>query len=333
MFHTLALSHGLKRNNAHKQITRSYDAASTKRRVQDWRTVNSSANTEVLSALVTVRNRARDLRRNNAYAAKIVQSLASNVIGTGILASSIDSNFLALYNTWADSTDADANGNTNFYGIQKLVFESLVESGEVLIVRHYDKTKINPLRLKVLESDYLDHTKHDLAKNLIQGVQFDGADNVTGYWIFSNHPGEVSSQSTLINAGDVIHLYRVDRPGQVRGISWLSPVIIQLKKLSDFEDALLEKQLISNLFTGFIYDANETSSSATTDTAAFEPGSMITLGPGKTIEWSNPPQPSAPESYLGHSLRSIASGVGIPYEILTGNLSEVNFSSARISWR
>lgn len=35
---------------------------------------------------------------------------------------------------------------------------------------------------------------------------------------------------------------------------------------------------------------------------------------------------------MGHVLRSIAAGIGIPYEILTGNLSEVNFSSARISW-
>lgn len=200
--------------------------------------------------------------------------------GTGILASTSDVNFLALYNAWADSTDADANGKTNFYGIQKLAVEALPESGEILIVRQFDKTKVNPLRLKVLESDYLDHTKHDLAKNLIQGVQFDGVGNITGYWLFDNHPGDVSSQSKLVNAVDVIHLYRIDRPGQVRGMSWLAPVIIQLKKLSDFEDALLEKQLISNLFAGFMYDTNETAIT-TTNTTTLEPGGMITLPPRK----------------------------------------------------
>lgn len=193
------------------------------------------------------------------------------------MASSIDTNFLTIYNQWADSTDADANGKTNYYGIQKLVFESLVETGEVLIVRNYDKTKINPLRLKVLESDYLDHSKHDLAKNLVQGVQFDGVGNITGYWLFNKHPGDVSSQSTLIKSSEVIHLYRIDRPGQVRGMSWLAPVIIQLKKLADFEDALLEKQLISNLFAGFIYDANESSPTTSTNTTTLEPGSMIPL--------------------------------------------------------
>lgn len=322
----------MKRQHARDLLARSYDAASTKRRVSDWKTVNSSANTEVVQALVTVRNRARDLRRNNPYATKIIQGLASNVIGTGILASSPDTNFLQIFNTWADSIDADANGKTNFYGLQKLIFESLVESGEVLIIRQYDKKKINPLRLKVLESDYLDLSKNDLPKNLIQGVQFDGVGNITGYWLFDKHPGDASSQSKLVNAADVIHLYRIDRPGQVRGMSWLAPVIIHLKKLADFEDALLEKQLISNLFTGFIYDTNETSVSTTTTTASLEPGSMVTLTPGKQIEFSNPPQPSAPEGYLGHVLKSIAAGVGLPYEILTGNLSEVNFSSARISW-
>lgn len=271
------------------------------------------------------------MRRDNPYAAKIIQGLASNAIGTGILATSTDSNFLALYNAWADSTDADANGKTNFYGIQKIAFEGMGESGEALIVRQYDKSKINPLRLKVLESDYLDHTKNDIPKNLIQGVQFDGMGNATGYYLFDKHPGDVSSQSKLVKAEDVIHLYRIDRPGQVRGMSWLAPVVIQLKKLADFEDALLEKQLVSNLFTGFIYDTNDTGAGTTTQ-VALEPGSMMTLPPGKQIEFSDPPQPSAPESYLGHVLRSIAAGVGIPYEILTGNLSEVNFSSARISW-
>ena len=322
---------GLKRKNARELLKREYDAASTKRRVQDWKTTNSSANSEIGAALVTIRNRARSLRRNNAYAAKIIQSLASNVIGTGILASSSDSDFLSLYNKWADSTDADSGNRTNFYGLQKQAFEGLTESGEVLIIRQYDKKKVLPLRLKILESDFLDRSKHDLGKNLIQGVQFDNAGTVTGYYLFDKHPGDVSSQSKLIKAEDVIHLYRVDRPGQVRGISWLSPVMIQLKKLSDYEDALLEKQIISNLFTGFIYDTNDTGAGTTTQ-VSLEPGSMMTLPPGKQIEFSAPPQPSAPESYLGHILKGISAGVGLPYEILTGNLSEVNFSSARISW-
>ena len=157
--------------------------------------------------------------------------------------------------------------------------------------------------------------------------------SITGYWLFDKHPGELSSQSKLVNAKDVIHLYRIDRPGQTRGMSWLAPVVPQLKKLAEFEDALLEKQLISNLYTGFIYDTDDTSATdSDTETVTLEPGSMIRVSPGKTIEFSAPPQPSAPESYLNHILRSIASGVGVPYEIMTGNLSEVNFSSARISW-
>ena len=90
-------------------------------------------------------------------------------------------------------------------------------------------------------------------------------------------------------------------------MSWLAPVIIQLKKLSDFEDALLEKQIISNLFGGFIYDSNGgMSSSSTTSTMTLEPGNMITLPPGKQVEFAEPPQPSAPDSYLNHVLRGIA---------------------------
>lgn len=71
---------GLRRKAARSKLERSYDAASTKRRVQDWKTVNSSANTEVAQSIVTVRNRARDLRRNNPYAVKIIQGIGSNIV-------------------------------------------------------------------------------------------------------------------------------------------------------------------------------------------------------------------------------------------------------------
>lgn len=323
---------GIKRQKARDFLEkRSYEAASTKRRVSDWKTLNSSANTEIRQALVTVRNRAREMRRNNPYASKIIQGISSNVIGTGILPSTMDEKFLNLYSEWANSTDCDANGTLNFYGLQKLCFESLVESGEVLVIRQFDKSKSVPLRLKVIESDYLDHSKNDPAKNLIQGVQFDNFGSVSGYWIFQNHPGESTSQSKFVSVKDVIHLYRVDRPGQCRGISWLAPIIIPLKKLADFEDAILEKQLISNLFAGFIYDTTD-NVAGMTQQLSLEPGSLINLTAGKQIEFSDPPQPQGIESFLNHSLRSIACGVGIPFEILTGNLSEVNFSSARISW-
>lgn len=188
----------------------------------------------------------------------------------------------------------------------------------MLIVRQYDKSKINPLRLKLLEGDYLDHTKHDVAKNLIQGIQFDGNGNIVGYWLFKSHPGDLSSQSTLVNASEVIHLYRAKRPGQSRGITWFETVIKDLRMLSDFEDALLQKQIVSNAFCGFIY-SNEAynRNSTTTTTATMEPGSLVTLEPGKQIEFANPPPPSAPDSFLNHILMSIAAGVGIPYEILT----------------
>lgn len=98
-----------------KYKVRSYDAASKKRRVADWKTLNSSSNVEIQEAIVDVRNRTRDLRRNSPYAAKIIQSISSNTIGTGILPSSEDALFLEWFNYWAESINADANGKTNFF--------------------------------------------------------------------------------------------------------------------------------------------------------------------------------------------------------------------------
>lgn len=222
-------------------------------------------------ALVTVRNRVRDLRRNNPYASKIIQGFSTNIVGTGFIAGCEDTIFLELFNKWADTRNCDANGRLSFYGIQKLVVESMIESGEVLILKQYNTKKEIPLTLKVLESDYLDHSKNDPAKNLIQGVQFDNFGSVSGYWIFQNHPVESTSQSKLVKASDVIHLYKIERPGQVRGISWLAPVVIPLKKLSDYEDATLEKALISNLFTAFIYDTQADTMTSSSSQVELQP--------------------------------------------------------------
>jgi capsid protein len=63
---------------------RSYFGAAKGRRTANWLAPSSSAVTEIQSALTFLRNRSRDLTRNNAYAKKAVTEIANNIVGTGI---------------------------------------------------------------------------------------------------------------------------------------------------------------------------------------------------------------------------------------------------------
>ena len=65
-------------------LKRGYDGASKGRRVEGWLTSGSSPNVETQASLQLLRNRSRDLVRNNPYAARAIQAITTNTVGKGI---------------------------------------------------------------------------------------------------------------------------------------------------------------------------------------------------------------------------------------------------------
>ena len=68
-----------------------------------------------------------------------------------------------------------------------------------------------------------------------------------------------------------------------------------------------------------------------------EPGTLKTLAPGEDIRLTDPPSLGAESvQFLTLTAREIAGGLGLPYEALSGDLSQVNYSSIRaglVEWR
>src|SRR5207245_909299 len=125
------------------------------------------ANTEIGPALHRVRDRVRDLVRNNPHATKALSELESAVIGTGIMSTievagspRTQSKLRGLWRDWSESTDCDVDGIHNFAGLQSLAIRTVVESGECLIVRKWRKTSDGyripvPFQIQVLEGDFI----------------------------------------------------------------------------------------------------------------------------------------------------------------------------------
>src|SRR5690606_35905612 len=108
----------------------------------------------------------------------------------------------------------------DYFGLQALAWQTVVESGEALIVRRW-VTRGFPLQMLVLEPDYLDVSRDGATKGggrIVQGVEYDAAGRRIRYWLYPEHPGGgrlTSHVSVSVPAADVAHIYRVDRPGQV----------------------------------------------------------------------------------------------------------------------
>ncbi len=349
---------GLRRIRARRAaelVRLAYEGARTGRRTDGWVTSGNSANAEIALALSKLRERSRDLIRNNPYAARAVVEIVGNAIGTGITAQAragspeLNRSIDATWSAWIDECDAD--GQLDFYGLQALVARTIVESGECLIRfrqrRSGDGLRI-PVQLQVLEPDYLDQSKTQRTDTgyIIQGVEFDLVGRRTFYWLFGNHPGEVTQTSlrgslvsARVAASEVLHIYRKDRPGQVRGVPWLAPVIITLRDLDEYEEAELVRKKIEACFAAFVTQPGgvegPTLAPASTDAntgrriESFEPGMIEYLRPGEEITFSTPSSSSGYRDYVATKQSTIATGLQLTYEQLTGDLSRVNYSSYR----
>jgi lambda family phage portal protein len=345
---------GLSRARA-RLMARHYEAASAGRRTSGWSRRLTDANSAASGpALAYLRAQARDLVRNNPWARRGLRRLVTNTVGWGIRPKATGRGapgVMELWKRWGETTECDAAGRLTFYGLQRLVMRTVVESGEVLIrrrLRRPDDGLAIPMQLEVLEPDYIDTSKDGFlgieSGTVIQGVEFDAIGRRVAYWLFDQHPGSsgpsLSATSRRVSASGILHVYDQDRPGQVRGPSWLAPVDVRLHDFDEFEDATLMKAKIAACLAAFVTDIDgsgvalgEAGTDPATDKAidTLEPGMILNLPVGKQVTIANPPQATDHQSYSQTALRGVAAGFGVTYEDLTGDYSHVNFSSARMA--
>lgn len=334
---------------------RKYEGASKASRLSGWRATGTSANQEIFGAGSTLRDRARDLRRNNPHAARGIQVIATNVVGDGIRPQLNHDNRKSIalkqaierWAEWAESSNCDRNGRMNIYQMQSLVMEAVPESGEIFLIRHrLSKTQGGrvPLHIEILEADFLDTSKNEKLSNdsiISQGIEYDAAGRAVAYHFFKIHPGDQSilnlygRETVRITADRVRHIFRGDRPHQGRGVTWLAPVMVRLHELDIFQDATLKKQQIAACFSAFIEDTTGAMKSAATAYELLEKldsGTVSVLPQGAKPYFANPPGAADYPEFMKQELRAIAVGLGITYESLTNDYGNVNFSSGRMGW-
>lgn len=343
------------RDRAALSYVRAYEGAQKGRLTDGWVAGGGSANVEISRGGATLRYRARDLVRNTPWGRRAKRAWVNSVVGRGIvpradtgndrLNRQIDDAF-ALF-----ARNCDADGVFNFYGLQALVAGAEFESGEVF-TRFRNRRVADgldvPLQLQVLESDYCDSARQAWGTTVggycLQGIEFDSLGQKIGFWLFSQHPGEMIVQpkqtliSKLIPAVDVMQVYWPDRPGQVRGVTRFAPVMTAIRDLDDWEDAELLRKKIEACFVAFVTQPDGGAGpvlgdlqpqSADGRIESLEPGLVEYLKPGQDIQFAEPTATPGHVETKRSKLHDIAAGLGVTYEQITMDLSQVNYSSFR----
>ena len=132
---------------------------------------------------------------------------------------------------------------------------------------------------------------------------------------------------------------RKRRPGQLRDVSWLAPVLLRLRDLGDYEAALLMKAKIEACLAAVV---SEDSDEALTGAAAgllrdaqgrtvesFEPGMILYRRGMGSVEVVNPSGGGSHAAFARRALEAAAVGAGLTYDQVSGDLTQANYSSLR----
>jgi len=330
-----------------------YHGSSKKRRpLSEWSPSAGDADTDIISELPDLRERSRDLIRNNPLACGAINTKVTSVVGTGLkLKSRIDRNILnmtedqadawesrteAEWRLWAESKNCDVTGAQNFAGLQDLSFRSTLENGDVFVLTpsKSDRFRPYPLQLQLIEADRVcnkDNTPDN--DTLAGGILKDSNGRPKEYHILKGHPGNIYTKSneweTVLAYGNrtgrnnVLHLFRKLRVGQSRGVPDLAPVIETVKQLGRYTDAEVDASVISSFFTVFIkseYHAGLSPMMPTTEIGGkttdkdykMGSGAILDLLPNESIETANPGRPN---QTFDNFVLAISRQIGVALEL------------------
>lgn len=249
----------------------SYRAAGNGRRLRTFRPSSLGPNA-ALMGLPTLLARARHLARNDPWMVSALNKSVSNGIATGIQAKPIwgtkehKKKLTKLWERWGKYADAD--GVLGWGGLQALAWREWKEAGEVFARIRYRRPGDGlpvPLQVQLIESEQCPQYYNGVASNgnvIRQGIEVDSIGRRVAYWMYREHPGDmqltvIGNELVRVPAEQVLHLYRPNRAGAMRGVPSSAPALLRMFNLDRLDDAVLERQALANLFAGFITtDAN-----------------------------------------------------------------------------
>lgn len=343
-----------------KNATRGFDAATRTRRGDGWPGLpGNNQNQDIQRSLTALRERSIDGYKNNSSVFRAIRTIQNNVVGTGIMPTPIpiagDTKALtateikkikAAWEAFVETADFD--GFFNFYGLQSLGMRNVAMQGEIFLVRQREIKRNGieqfiPFKVQVLGPHMVDHQKNSWqtpreGNYVVQGVEFDSRGRRVGYWMHRYNPNNefvLRMAAEFVPAEDVIQVFYKEFPEQVRGIPFGTSTMLNMRDLADYEDAQLMLQKVAACHVAFTTKEAPEDNFEDEDEDRIdhlEPGMIERLAPGEEVTFNNPPTPQSYAEYVSKNQQKNAAGYGITYEQLTGDMSNVNFSSGRMGW-
>jgi len=269
------------RSRAILAMAGAYHGASKKRKaLSEWSPSAGDADADIIAELPDLRERSRDLERNNPLATGAINTKCTSIVGTGLnLNAQVDRDVLGWDDDFADAWERRTEAEFALFcrycdvedvlpftpGFQDLSLRSTLINGDVFILTPMVEDKRTPYRLKLqaVEADRVSNPNNRAdTDRLAGGIEKDANGRPIRIHVLKGHPGNpYSSKNEWIPVDiygaktgrrNVIHLFDKKRVGQTRGVPDLAPVIEILKQMGRYTDAEVQAAVISSFFTVFV---------------------------------------------------------------------------------
>lgn len=302
---------------------------------QDWETVSARAQEAVL---------------NNAHAASFAKMARDNIAGPNgfILQPQITDDdgrpdkaantaVFDAWERWCFPAHASVSGRDSFAELCALAVSSWTVYGEaVFILRRgaqaspwgFALQNVDPRRLWTGMNREL--RDGNFIKN---GIEFTPLGRPAAYY-FRRPLSKVEAGTfsygdfDRVPAADVVHVFRRELPGQVRGISPLATVLSDIHHADKLDRSMLARANIASNTLGFVTNQDANPESDITERES-EAGTLIDLGAKEFVQSGIDYPDASYDVFQKAILRRIASGLGVSYNNLASDLTSVNFSSIR----
>ncbi|HYX45904.1 MAG TPA: phage portal protein [Sphingomicrobium sp.] len=260
--------------------------------------------------------------------------------------------------------DGKPDSLQDFYLQQALVCRNVIEAGEAFARFRFrlnaDLSRSGlrvPLQLDLIEPEQLAFWRMsgDMASpnNLIRAsIEFDQIHQRVAYHFYREHPGDAAIwpntfEITRVPAAEVLHVMEFIRGNQIRGITSLAPILNQLSDLDDYDDAERFRQKLGAYMFGWRKSltpddpqlaamstmvGNDQAPAGAAYVEA-QPGTMTMLDTNAGEEfgfYAHPGVANTYEQFMRVQRQISATILRVTYEMLTGDMNQVNYSSARV---
>jgi lambda family phage portal protein len=341
-----------------KPAARSFEAAKGTRYTTDWRASQGPADRDIKRDVKSLRERARQMERDDSYTESWLMELVSNVIGpkgirlkslarksdaraNGGMIDKLDEKAAqrieAAWEEYSRKGSFDVTRQHSRPEFERLALRSIARDGGFL-VRLVDGIAKNKFRFMTqgIEIDALNPMTNDATRNIVMGVEFDEWDEPIAYHLTKTDAkdrGIRTNETYRVEADKMLNLFMTQRAGQTQGYSWLAPIMLRLRHLSKYEESEVIAAREGANKIGFFEQTEEAQYTGDID------GDGKPVAPSAPGQWEALPKgikphlidPSHPNSNYPDFRKAMLRGAAMytDYNVWAKDLEGVSYSSIR----